>query len=255
MLRTILMSIFLLLPAPTTYANWQQENYHNNGFTLPYQLFTPQAKGKLPLIIHLHGSGEAGKDNIAQMYLGTQFGPQYFAAKPHQQLQPSFILAPQTPAPMRWASTTLEPYSLQSTPSTPSMTALLHLIDNMLATNSNIDPNRVYIAGLSRGGQGVWNAILQRSDLFSAAVAIAGSGDTSEAHRIAHMPIWVFAGESDVITDVNYSRSMVDALYRTGGSSAHIRYTEILGGDHSSSWRTAYANSDLYKWLIQHQKQ
>ncbi|MFD2015126.1 hypothetical protein ACFSJQ_03535 [Vibrio olivae] len=56
------------------------------------------------------------------------------------------------------------------------------------------------------------------------------------------------------MTDVQYSRDMVDAIIRSGGSTALLRYTEIEGGDHDASWETAYANSDVYKWLVRQHK-
>ncbi len=247
-------SATLVLASPFAIANWTQGHYDDGNFSLPYQLYTPDSKGSLPLIIHLHGSGEAGTYNQAQMYQGTGFGPQYFASSKNQAIQPAMVLAPQTPKPMRWASTTLEPYDFPSTPSTPSMTALLHLIDHMLEQNQHIDPKRIYITGLSRGGQGVWNAMMQRPMFFAAALPIAGSADPSQAKIINQIPTWVFAGDSDPVTDVQYSRDMVDAIIRSGGSTALLRYTEIEGGDHDASWETAYANSDVYKWLVRQHK-
>ncbi|MFA1563328.1 carboxylesterase family protein [Aliivibrio fischeri] len=256
MLKKTLLTLYLSFCAtiPTAHADWNKVNFQDSNFTLPYQFYTPKAKGKLPLIIHLHGSGEAGTDNEAQMYSGTNFGPQYFANDDNQKIQPSFVLAPQTPKPMRWASTSLDPYVFKSTPSTPSMTALLHLIDKIVIKNKNIDPNRIYITGLSRGGQGVWNAMLQRPKLFAAALPIAGSSDPSEAKTIATIPIWVFAGDLDEVTNVKFSREMVDSIIRAGGSTANVRYTEIEGGNHEASWKTAYNNSDVYKWLVKHSK-
>ena len=217
-------------------------------------MFTPKNIENVPLIIHLHGSGEAGVDNESQMYKGTNWGPMFFTNEENQDIQASFVLAPQTPKAMRWANTTLEPYVLADTPSTPSMTALLKLIDEIVLENKNIDPKRIYITGLSRGGQGVWNAILQEPNKFAAAMPIAGSADPSVANLITNIPIWVFHGDSDEVTNVAYSREMVDAIIRAGGSTEHIRYTEIEGGNHESSWETAYSDSKAYKWLMKHSK-
>ncbi|SJL84132.1 prolyl oligopeptidase family serine peptidase [Vibrio palustris] len=248
---TVALSVACVSPA---FAGWQANQYHDNKFTLPYQLYSPSQSGRLPLIIHLHGTGEAGTDNQAQMYKNTGWGPQYFASKTNQSIQAAYVLAPQTPGPMRWASTTLAAYNFKQTPSTPSMTALLHLIDNLIKTNSHIDRNRIYITGLSRGGQGVWNAMMQRPKLFAAAVPIAGSADPKQASTINHIPTWVFHGSADEVTSVDYSRQMVDAIIRSGGSTSTIRYTEIEGGDHASSWKAAYSNDGVYRWLMKHHK-
>ncbi|XAW90349.1 prolyl oligopeptidase family serine peptidase [Vibrio sp. CDRSL-10 TSBA] len=255
MLKPFLSVAITALCSAPAFAAWQAEHYDDGQFTLPYQLYTPQQHGQLPLIIHLHGSGEAGTDNQAQMYQGTNWGPQYFASAENQAIQPSYVLAPQTPGPMRWASTTLEPYNYKKTPSTESMTALLHLVDSLLVENPDIDPARVYITGLSRGGQGVWNAMMQRPELFAAALPIAGSADPKQAKTINQIPTWVFHGSADEVTNVDYSRQMVDAVIRSGGSTSTIRYTEIEDGGHAASWVTAYGNSDVYRWLMKHHKQ
>ncbi len=254
MIKKTLPLVITMLVAQPAFADWQATTYNDGDFTLPYQLYTPEQSGKLPLIIHLHGTGEAGTDNQAQMYEGTNWGPQYFTSKENQAIQQAYVLAPQTPMPMRWASTTLASYDYASTPSTPSMTALLHVIDQLVADNPNIDATRIYMTGLSRGGQGVWNAVIQRPELFAAAVPIAGSADPKQAATIMHIPIWAFHGDADSVTSVNYTREMVDAIIKAGGSTNTIRYTEVEGGEHDMSWRTAYGNSDLYKWMMKHHK-
>lgn len=255
MLKPILTLTISFLAATPALADWSSDVYNDGTFDLPYQIYSPKQTGtKLPLIIHLHGSGEAGTDNQAQMYQGTNFGPQYFTSETNQAIQAAFVLAPQTPKPMRWASTTLDHYDYTQTPSTPSMTALLHLIDEMIKNNPDIDANRIYMTGLSRGGQGVWNAMIQRPELFAAALPIAGSADPKQAYKIKHIPTWVFHGSNDEVTSVEYSREMVDAIIRAGGSTATIRYTEIENGGHDSSWQTAYSNSDVYKWMVKNHK-
>jgi predicted peptidase len=75
--KTLLVALVALVAQPAL-AEWQANIYHDNGFDLPYQLFTPEKNGQSPLIIHLHGTGEAGTDNKAQMYLKYQLGPAIF---------------------------------------------------------------------------------------------------------------------------------------------------------------------------------
>jgi len=244
-----------LLTALPAYADWSKQQVEVEGFNLPYQLFEPEnVVGKIPLVIHLHGSGEAGVDNEKQMYSGQNIGPDYFASDDIQAIQAAYVLAPQTPGPMRWANTSLAPYDFSSTPSTPSMTTLLALIDNMVKENSHIDTGRIYMTGLSRGGQGVWNAAFQRPELFAAIVPIAGSASPKDAVTIKDIPTWAFHGSCDPVTKPKYTKDMVDAMIRAGGSTQWIRYTEIECGGHDSSWLTAFSNANLYQWMLkQHQ--
>ncbi|HIF6163851.1 TPA: prolyl oligopeptidase family serine peptidase [Vibrio parahaemolyticus] len=246
---TLLFSAFSTASWATS---WQEGHYIDGSFDLPYQIYHPKSSEKLPLVIHLHGTGEAGTDNQAQLYKGQNVGPDYFASKEIQSIQKAIVLAPQTPAEIRWASTSIEPYDFTTTPSTPSMTALLHLVDNLIKTDKEIDPSRIYMTGLSRGGQGVWNAALQRPKFFAAIVPIAGSASPKDAKRLIDLPIWAFHGDSDTTTNVNYTREMIDALIRSGGSTRTLRYTEVQGGEHPDSWLTAYKDAQLYRWLISH---
>ncbi len=250
-----LSTLSLTLCSAASWATqWQAKHYQDEKFDLPYQVFYPQSQKKLPLIIHLHGTGEAGHDNQAQLYTGQRIGPDYFASDDIQAIQKAIVLAPQTPENTRWASTSIEPYDFSSTPSTASMTALLHLIDDMIKTDSRIDTSRIYMTGLSRGGQGVWNAALQRPDFFAALVPIAGSSSPADARRLINLPIWTFHGDSDTTTDVAYTREMVDAIILAGGSAQHLRYTEIPGGEHPDAWLTAFKDEQLYRWLLSHSR-
>jgi predicted peptidase len=235
-------------------ANWNAKTFESGAFTLPYEIYQPEGHDKLPLIIHLHGTGEAGTDNKAQLYIGKNIGPEYFSSDKIQSIQKAIILAPQTPKDMRWANSTLDPYDFKTTPSTLSMTALLELIDKLIATNPNIDSSRIYMTGLSRGGQGVWNAAMQRPELFAAIVPIAGSGSPADASLLVKIPTWAFHGSNDSVTNVNYTRDIVDAIIRSGGTTRLLRYTEIEGGEHPDSWLTAFKDDRLYRWMLSHHR-
>lgn len=243
------------LSASAQAGGWQKQQYAHKAYDLPYQWYTPADAGKekLPLVVVLHGTYEAGRDNQQHMLKGTNVGPDYFARAKIQAIQKAYILAPQTSLPVRWASTGIPEYDLSTTPITPSMAALLSLIDEAVRTKA-VDPRRIYLVGLSRGGQGAWNAAFHRPDLFAAIAPIAGSGSPKDGARLINMPAWAFHGDQDEITDVAYTRNMVDAIIKAGGSTKTIRYTEIQGGDHADSWLTAYHGEDLWRWLLDHKK-
>lgn len=247
----VLFSMFISSADATS---WEEGNFLHEDFNLPYQIYHPAGKGKLPLVIHLHGTGEAGTDNKAQLYKGKNIGPDYFSSPKIQAIQKAIVLAPQTPVEIRWASTSIEPYDYSTTEPTASMKALLSLIDELIKKDKSIDLSRIYMTGLSRGGQGVWNAALQRPKLFAAIVPIAGSSSPEDANRLIDLPIWAFHGDEDTTTSVDYTREMIDALIRAGGTTKKIRYTEILKGEHADSWHTAFKDEQLYRWLLTHHR-
>lgn len=229
---------------------WQKFSYNYDNFNLPYQLYIPEnITSPIPLVIYLHGTGSAGIDNEKQMYTGTNIGPQYFSSPENQKLQKAYILAPQTPMEIRWASTSIAEYDFKTTPITPSMNTLLALIDKLI-TELKVDTKRIYIAGLSRGGQGVWNAALHRPELFAAIVPIAGSSSPKDAYLLKDIPVWIFHGNSDTVTNIEVSEHMFNELAKYG----NVKYTIIKNGEHSSSWLEAHRTQELWKWLLQQNK-
>ena len=61
----------------------------------------------------------------------------------------------------------------------------------------NIDPDRVYLTGVSSDGNGVWSLAATFTDVFAAAVPISGvpGGDeTAKALADAQLPIWKAEG-------------------------------------------------------------
>ncbi len=144
MLKKIILFSTISLTSLASSGEWSKSNFNYDGFNLPYQLFKPDNIEKnIPLVIYLHGSGEAGVDNEKQMYSGTNIGPQYFASKDIQNIQNAYVLAPQTTPEIRWASTSIDEYDFKTTPITPSMKALLNLIDN-LEKDLKVDSQRIY---------------------------------------------------------------------------------------------------------------
>ena len=62
-----------------------------------------------------------------------------------------------------------------------------------IAGQYNIDPDRIYITGLSMGGFGTWGAVTRRPGLFAAAVPMSGYGNASDAASVRSIPFLVFS--------------------------------------------------------------
>jgi predicted peptidase len=210
---------------------------------LPYRLFAPPAPAggaKLPLVVFLHGAGERGDDNKAQLKHGVPAFLRLQASTPH------VLVAPQCPKGKRWAEVDWAAPS-HATPAAPSepMAALLDLLPALMK-ELPIDPARVYVTGLSMGGYGTWDLLVRRPDLFAAGAPVCGGGDEAAAPKIAKIPQWVFHGDKDTVVRPERSRNMVEALKKAGGSPV---YTEYPGVGHNA-WDKAYADPQLFAWLF-----
>lgn len=114
----------------------------------------------------------------------------------------------------------------------------------------HVDPNRVYLTGLSMGGYGTWDWGTEHPERFAALIPICGAGSKSQMPKLKTMPIWVFHCADDPTVNVSNSRTLVDALKAIG---SNVQYTEYPSGGHDA-WTRTYANADVYTWLLKQHK-
>lgn len=224
-------------------------HFISNGDTLHYRMLTPDyTSHKYPLVIFLHGSGERGNDNEAQL----KWGVMNFATDEMMKMHPAIVVTPQCPADIGWSNFSgrgnVSELRLQPQPSKP-MELLIALIRDLIK-NAAVDTNRIYITGLSMGGFGTYDAIERYPDLFAAAIPVCGGGDISKASIISHIPIWILHGAEDASVDVHFSTAMVEALMKAG---AHPGYTQYPGVGHFS-WLAAYSDPLVLEWLFRQHK-
>jgi predicted peptidase len=220
------------------------------GDTLKYRELFPDYDTirKYPLVIFLHGSGERGNDNEAQL----KWGVKNFATDQNMKLHPSFVIAPQCPENSNWANFSSNKNSsnilLEKSPSKP-MELLIALIHEFIK-KFPVDTNRIYITGLSMGGFGTFDAIERYPDLFAAAVPVCGGGDASLAASIKNVPIWIFHGAEDAAVDPSFSLNMIEALRKVGAHPGYTQYPEVG----HFSWIAAYSDPLMIEWLFRQHK-
>lgn len=202
---------------------------------------------KYPLVIFLHGSGERGNDNVAQL----KWGVGNFATDEIMKLYPAVVIAPQCPRGQSWSN--FSDYNqgnmtLKPTPS-KSMEMVIALIQQA-GKNPIIDTNRIYITGLSMGGFGTYDAIERYPGMFAAAVPVCGGGDVSKASVIAHIPVWIFHGSEDPTVNPQYSLDMAEALRKAGAHPGLTMYPETG----HFSWIAAYSDPAMMAWLFRQHK-
>jgi predicted peptidase len=219
--------------------------------TVRYLLFVPkdyQPTGqKWPLMLFMHGYGECGTDDLD---LVKKHGPaKVVESRPDF---PFIVISPQCPPPLA-----ADPNSATAKRDKDSFNLIEHawkpeemiqLIDHTIK-ELNVDPDRVYVTGLSMGGYGTWRLAATYPDRFAAAVPICGGGEPEKmATALSKVPIWAFHGEKDPTVPVAESQAMVDAVKQAGGDA---RLTIYPGVQHNS-WTQTYDNPELYTWLLSH---
>jgi predicted peptidase len=202
-----------------------------------YLLFLPAAYGRnghlrWPLILFLHGAGERGHDIERLRGHGITRVVEERADR-----FPFVVVSPQCPEGSRWVD------------HLDTLGALLGEITRAYA----IDEQRVYLTGMSMGGQGAWAMALRYPERFAAVAPICGprlSGtDLVERMRVlVGTPVWVFHGAKDEVVPLEHSMAMADALEEVGGT---VRLTVYPEAGHDA-WTETYNNPALYEWFLQH---
>lgn len=195
-----------------------------------WQLFLPEtypASGdrRWPLLIFLHGSGERG-DDIARVKV---HGPPKVADR--NPAFPFVTVSPLLPAGEDWDI------------------ARLDAILDHVAARLRIDPARIYLTGLSRGGHASWRWGAADPGRFAAVAPVSGRGDPSQACRLKDTPVWAFHGDRDDIVTPFGSFAMVEALRSCGGIAPRLTIYPDTGHD---AWTRTYDDPALYDWLLAH---
>jgi predicted peptidase len=214
-------------------------------YELLYRLARPlavEAGTRYPLVLFLHGAGERGTDNDRQLIHGV---PQFLSTE-NRAKYPCFLIAPQCPPGQRWVEVPWDAEShVQPKERSEPARLTLELIDQAIG-DLPIDPDRIYLTGLSMGGFGAWDLLARRPDLFAAAAIVCGGADEATAEKIKHIPVWVFHGAKDTAVQPARSRRMAAALEKAGGKPRYTEYADV--GHHS--WECAYGDPDLFEWLF-----
>jgi predicted peptidase len=225
------------------------------GLDFGYRVYVPRERvsgQKLPVMLYLHGSNRRGKDNEAQLedlYENIIGNPQNF---------PFIIVFPQCREETFWAG--------------PMTNQALAALDQTVEEFGG-DKDRLYLAGYSMGGFGVWQTAITYPDKFAALVSVAGGvsplGQVSEEDRallspqvaaaasapdvdrayaeaLSPIPAWLVHGSDDHAVPVEASRNLAKALREAGDKD--VNFIELTGVDHGSIVQ-AFGDPKLFEWL------
>jgi len=200
---------------------------------MQYLLYLPDgyesdSEAEFPLLLFLHGGGSSGDD--IEMLKRSGLAGKIEEGKSF----PFMVLSPQNPHSRKFWNET----------------ALITLLDK-IQKEYRVDPSRVWVAGLSRGGYGAWRMAIQYPERFAALVAVCGETPDHYARWLGDMPIWVFHGEDDRTISIKESDEMVAALKKNGNP---VRYTRYPDTGHNA-WDQAFSDPELYKWLLAQKKE
>jgi len=255
-----------------------------------FRIFTPPGydqndlSKQYPVILFLHGLGEGGEwgigpcdvrrhNNIYQMLHGGKAHNDIAQNDPYK----AIIIFPQNERGI-WTGGDYD--QLISV-----MQSLTFLINGGSTTDNvkfNIDPNRVYLEGLSSGGVGEWQVLNDYINTFAGSIILSAAGptDAGSTSKLKYTGIWEWQGALDMntntnqtVADVYKSRNTYTALTDpTIASFKRYNQTDITSGGPINGTATnhyignkryleesneghgvftdCYSHPDYWKWLF-----
>ena len=189
-------------------------------------------KGKVPLLINLHGGGQRWWDNSfqRQLEIANQMGMKRGFDIAELAGKGLIVLDPNTAE--RWVADSLDT-----------------MLDYVLETFAEIDEDRVYVMGYSAGGGATWRWINQSPDRFAAAAPCGFTGGSAQddAKKLAKLPIWTMAGSEDGKNPAGV-RKMVVRLKAAG--NVNVNHTEFVGADHRAGGKAVFNTAELVDWML-----
>jgi predicted peptidase len=142
------------------------------------------------------------------------------------------VVSPQCPLDVRWE--------------TKDLIALLDYIE----ANYKVDKDKIYVTGLSMGGNGTWRLVSEIPDRIAAAIPICGWGDPFAVCNMKNVAVWAFHGAKDNVVPIAGTEELVNRLKACGGEVEYKVYPDAW----HDSWTVTYDNDKIYDWLLSHSR-
>ncbi len=203
------------------------------GRSIKYGLFMPRTakpQERFPLLVWMHGKG----DNARPL----KWIDKMLDDPDHAEKYRFFVLAAECPADLPWFEQSV---GLESKRPEDVLTVMTDLLQKTMA-ECPVDPDRVYLIGISNGATASWEWAMREPGLFAAVVPLAsGGGDESRAAKLARIPIWAFINKGE--------RAGVEktvAAVQAARGNAYLTVADAPGHD---AW-SAPLQGGILEWIL-----
>jgi hypothetical protein len=257
----ILYFLYIIFAPANLLAQQTPKYIYNDDYPdIGYLEYLPPGYGSseevYPVIIFLHGGGEGGYGTPEELEKVLTWGPPSHIRNGHDmcftvnsKIECFIVISPQLiPELYSW-----EPYYVD------------RVIDHVLngPDEYRADPNRIYLTGLSRGGNGVYlyaSSHLNNPNKLAAIAPVAAWADQYVSGcKISErkIPVWAFHGVKDTVVPFTSGLSAFNAIKDCNSPepSAELIFTAYEDRYHDS-WIPAYDpfsfyhTPNLYEWML-----
>ena len=254
-LLTIALLLFVQLANAQDKTLFSKEQFVKGGDTLQYRMLLPEnfdEKKQYPVLFFLHGAGERGSNNEAQLIHGSKL----FLNPENRKNFPAIIIFPQCPQDDYWANVIigdgkkLERFSFQKGGKPRKSMELLIALVAKIKSEKFSDKDRFYVGGLSMGAMGTYEILRRKPNVFASAFAICGGDHVENVKKYKHVPLWIFHGAKDSVVPIQKSEIVVNELKRL---NSDVKFRIYPDANHNS-WDPAFAEPDFLSWIFSYRK-
>ncbi len=214
-----------------------------------------------PLIIWLHGAGQVGQGNPTDLPKVLQYGVPKIISE-------GGFPATFTVADSSYSFVVISP-QFTAWPNGTNLGAMI----NYAQANFRINPDRIYVIGISAGGGAVWeyaSASVANANKVAAIIPFCGTSFPTQtlANRIAsaNLPVWAFHNTNDGTVPVAYSRNWrnyINQYVPAPNPLAKLTEFPVVSSDPviaHECWSLATLPSykpdgiNIYEWLLNYKK-
>ena len=199
---------------------------------------TMQPGQKYPMIVWLHGRGDADDENERQL-THVQSMIDLLAGKKAEDF---FVLAVSCPEDNRhWMRSTVADAKGDA-----PITVTSEIMEAIIAEYP-IDPNKIGVFGISSGANCAWEYVRRNPNRLAAMVACSGEPPSDVLpDDFLNTAVWSFANRFDLSVPYADTQQFIDAINADGGNA----YQTVYDASGHDSWTHAMRRDKAIHWLL-----
>ena len=203
----------------------------DNGIEIPFRLKEVKGEEKRPLLVYLHGAGCVGEDNFKQIAEFRSMGIKL--------TEECFVLVPQS---NHFTGNNLSTINLY----TKSVGTLV----KMLVESYPVDPERIYVTGISYGGACAWYSVYNNPGFYAAAIPLMGyfpdaDSETFDPSAFSGAKIWIGHAADDSIVPADSDAT----AYKKLKDVCDIKFSLYPDGGHKMM-KKFYREEKWQEWMF-----
>ena len=233
-------------------------NFTNGYFEYLPKGYDPAGATLYPVILFLHGGGDIGDGSPEQL-------PRLLKVGLTKQINNGDFPSSFTVNGKNFSFIIISPQFTQLPPKDDAISSIGTIL-NYVQQHYKVDPTRIYLTGLSKGGGNVFDYVGKNAANANKVAAIVTSAEASypdhaQARTIAaaNLPVWATHNQGDPDISVNYTIDYINMINEDPAPNPPAKKTIFPGSGHDA-WTQTYWQEwrengmNIYEWMLQYQR-